>query len=66
MRAECKSNLNVTFDHQLPHVEYSEEEVKTWGIIFNNLVKLYPTHGECLGKDFLGTFLANMFPRSLS
>lgn len=55
MRAECKSNLNVTFDHQLPHVEYSEEEVKTWGIIFNNLVKLYPTHGECrqrLSRNF--------------
>lgn len=28
----------------LPHVDYTEEEIKTWGIVYSNLVKLYPTH----------------------
>lgn len=28
----------------MPHVDYTEEEVKTWGVVFKNLTKLYPTH----------------------
>lgn len=28
----------------LPHVEYTEEETNTWGEVFSNLTKLYPTH----------------------
>ncbi|KAH6571795.1 hypothetical protein BASA50_005559 [Batrachochytrium salamandrivorans] len=28
----------------LPRVEYSEKEVKTWGIVFNKLMELYKTH----------------------
>ena len=28
----------------LPSVKYTPEEVKTWGIVFNKLVEMYPTH----------------------
>lgn len=28
----------------IPHIEFTEEEVKTWGVVFRELNKLYPTH----------------------
>lgn len=35
---------NYRHGQTLPRVEYTEEEIKTWGIIFKNLTTLYPTH----------------------
>jgi len=28
----------------LPHIEYTKQEVETWGTVFRELTKLYPTH----------------------
>lgn len=38
--------LFLFFRHgqKLPHVEYSKEEVETWGKVFRQLTALYPTH----------------------
>lgn len=39
---------DMAFNHKhgerLPHVVYTEAEVKTWGTVFSNLTKLYKTH----------------------
>ena len=36
--------FNYKHGEKLPHVEYTKEEVETWGLIFNKLVGLYKTH----------------------
>lgn len=36
--------FNYKHGEKLPYVEYTEEEIKTWGIVFDNLTKLYKTH----------------------
>lgn len=36
--------FNYKHGDKLPHVDYTTEETKTWGIVFNNLTKLYKTH----------------------
>ncbi|XP_055324781.1 protein henna isoform X2 [Sitodiplosis mosellana] len=36
--------FNYKHGEKLPYVEYTEEETKTWGIVFRNLTKLYKTH----------------------
>jgi phenylalanine-4-hydroxylase len=35
---------NYRHGERIPHVDYTPEEVKTWGQIFSELTKLYPTH----------------------
>ncbi|CAG2100294.1 unnamed protein product [Medioppia subpectinata] len=32
------------YGEKLPHIEYTKQETETWGKVFNNLIKLYPTH----------------------
>ncbi|XKL65228.1 hypothetical protein PGB90_008648 [Kerria lacca] len=36
--------LKYKHGHPIPIVEYTDEEKKTWGIVFNQLIRLYPTH----------------------
>lgn len=44
---------NYKHGQPLPRVEYSQEEIKTWATVLNELTKLYPTNA-C--KEFQHTF----------
>ncbi|XP_067902201.1 tryptophan 5-hydroxylase 1 isoform X1 [Heterodontus francisci] len=45
-RRKYFADLAMDYKHgdPIPRVEFTEEEVKTWGTVFRELTKLYPTH----------------------
>ncbi|KAE9420929.1 hypothetical protein Angca_009577 [Angiostrongylus cantonensis] len=36
--------FNYKHGDKIPRVEYTEQEINTWNIVYNELVSLYPTH----------------------
>nr|XP_055059931.1 tryptophan 5-hydroxylase 1b isoform X1 [Misgurnus anguillicaudatus] len=45
-RRKYFADLAMSYKHgdPIPRVEFTSEEVKTWGVVFRELNKLYPTH----------------------
>uniref|UniRef100_A0A667X5G5 tryptophan 5-monooxygenase n=1 Tax=Myripristis murdjan TaxID=586833 RepID=A0A667X5G5_9TELE len=45
-RRKYFSDLAMNYKHgdPIPRVEFTEEEVRTWGVVFRELNKLYPSH----------------------
>eukprot|EP00817_Percolomonadidae_sp_ATCC50343_P004871 CAMPEP_0117430206 /NCGR_PEP_ID=MMETSP0758-20121206/9736_1 /TAXON_ID=63605 /ORGANISM="Percolomonas cosmopolitus, Strain AE-1 (ATCC 50343)" /LENGTH=374 /DNA_ID=CAMNT_0005217975 /DNA_START=150 /DNA_END=1271 /DNA_ORIENTATION=+ len=46
-RREMISDIALSYKHgePIPRVEYTEDEVKTWGKVYEKLTELFPTHG---------------------
>ncbi|KAJ0056710.1 hypothetical protein NL108_012224, partial [Boleophthalmus pectinirostris] len=40
------ADLAMSYKHgePIPHIDFTAEEVRTWGVVFRELNKLYPTH----------------------
>ncbi|CAL1603290.1 unnamed protein product [Knipowitschia caucasica] len=36
--------MNYKHGEPIPHIDFTDEEVRTWGVVFSALNKLYPTH----------------------
>uniref|UniRef100_A0A3B4A2T0 Uncharacterized protein n=1 Tax=Periophthalmus magnuspinnatus TaxID=409849 RepID=A0A3B4A2T0_9GOBI len=45
-RRKFFADLAMSYKHgdPIPSIEFTEEEVKTWGVVYRELNKLYPTH----------------------
>uniref|UniRef100_A0A8C1ME04 tryptophan 5-monooxygenase n=1 Tax=Cyprinus carpio TaxID=7962 RepID=A0A8C1ME04_CYPCA len=45
-RRKYFADLAMSYKHgdPIPRIEFTEEEVKTWGVVFRELNKLYPSH----------------------
>lgn len=45
-RREHFADLAMNYKHgdPIPRMEFTEEEVRTWGVVYRELSKLYPTH----------------------
>lgn len=41
---EISRKYKLSSGEPIPRIEYREDEIKTWGIVFSSLKKLYPTH----------------------
>lgn len=47
-RERRRSFADIAFNYKhgqkIPEIDYTEEEIKTWGVVFKQLSTLYPTH----------------------
>ncbi|KAG7280979.1 hypothetical protein CRUP_016611 [Coryphaenoides rupestris] len=69
-RRKYFADLAMSYKHgdPIPRVEFTEEEVKTWGVVYRELSKLYPTHacrepvaGYLSPRDFLAGLAYRVF-----
>ncbi|KAJ3276443.1 hypothetical protein HDV01_005066 [Terramyces sp. JEL0728] len=53
-RRQMITNQALTYRHgnPLPHVEYTEKEIETWGIVYRKLRSMYKTHA-CFEHNYI-------------